>query len=71
MTLGSVIMFIHDISDLAVSLFKLTCDVASQKIQTLTYALMVGTWIYQRLWFFPLYLIKGYIDEAFNCTHYV
>lgn len=46
MTLGSVIMFIHDISDLAVSLFKLTCDVASQKVQTLTYGLMVGTWIY-------------------------
>jgi hypothetical protein len=71
LTLGSIIMLIHDISDTTVSIFKLTCDVASTKVQLFTYILMIVSWIYFRLWFFPLYLIKGYIDEAFHSSHYV
>ena len=31
LTLGSVIMLIHDLSDVFVSLFKLVCDVTSKK----------------------------------------
>lgn len=64
-------MLIHDVSDTAVSIFKLCIDVTSTKIQAASYLAMIVSWIYLRLWFFPFHLIKNYVEEAYSAPHYM
>ena len=57
LTIGAVIMFITDFTDCFVSLFKITADITSNKIQYTAGGVMLVTWIYMRVWFFPIYLM--------------
>lgn len=54
-SLGSIVMLVHDITDLTVTIFKLTIDITPIAIQTTSYVIMLVTWVYFRLWFFPFY----------------
>lgn len=64
LSMGAVIMMIHDFTDCLVSIFKITADVMNSKMQTASVVAMVAGWIYFRLWFFPFYLIQRYYDEV-------
>ena len=55
--IGSVVMLIMDASDVFVSIFKLLVDV-SEKNQVYAYLAMFAFWVYLRMWFYPVYLIK-------------
>lgn len=71
LTIGSVIMFLTDFTDCFVSLFKITADVMSNKIQYSAAAVMVVCWIYLRVWFFPIYLMQEWYSQATSSGHYV
>ena len=60
--IGAAVMLLHDITDLAVSIFKLTVDITPVYVMIPAYVLMVTSWAYVRLWFFPSKVI-GYIYE--------
>jgi len=50
---GSVIMLIMDFSDIFVAVFKMAVDV-QDTIQNFFFFLMLATWIYFRMYFFPV-----------------
>lgn len=54
--IGAVIMLIMDSSDIFVSFFKLTVDV-SPRLQFAMFVGMFVSWIYLRMWFYPVHLI--------------
>ena len=54
--IGGSIMLIMDASDVFVSIFKLTVD-AYERFTLPSFLVMLFTWIYFRIWFFPVYLI--------------
>lgn len=58
--IGAITLLIHDLSDAFVSLFKLCSDVTPKSIEAPAYVLMVGSWVYFRLWFFPVHIIYGF-----------
>ncbi len=59
-------MILHDATDFTVSIFKLTIDVTHISIQTLGYIFMVTSWIYARIWFFPVHIIGRIFEEIQN-----
>jgi hypothetical protein len=61
-------MLIMDASDIFTALFKLTVDV-SDRILIPSFVLMVSTWFYFRMWFFPIYLIKEIWIQAQATGH--
>ena len=63
MPVGSSVMLLHDITDLTVSIFKLTVDVTPFWLQLASYAQMLVTWVYFRIWFFPLHVICRIFEE--------
>jgi hypothetical protein len=56
--IGGPIMLVMDASDVFVALFKLTVDAYTEIIAFPTFISMIVSWIYLRLWFFPVYLIS-------------
>jgi ceramide synthetase len=64
--LGCIVMLVHDVTDLTVTLFKLTIDITPMVVQVFTYLLMLGTWVYFRLWFFPVHLIYHLYWECYQ-----
>ena len=50
-------MLVHDITDLAVTMFKLTVDITPLFITLFFYFTMLVSWVYFRLWFFPVHII--------------
>ena len=66
--IGGSIMLVMDASDIFTALFKLTVDV-SDRLLTPCFTIMVGTWIYFRIWFFPVYLIKEIWYQAQATGH--
>ena len=63
---GAAVMVLHDITDMTASVFKLCVDVTPFTIQMLSYALMLVSWIYFRLWFFPVHVIARIYEESQN-----
>lgn len=63
---GSITMLIHDVTDLGVTIFKLTVDVTNIVIQAIGYFPMLGAWIYFRIWFFPCYIIYKLYEECYG-----
>jgi hypothetical protein len=59
-------MLIHDVTDLSVTLFKLTIDVTHIYIQGFIYGLMLVSWVYFRLWFFPRNIIYRLYAECYS-----
>ena len=64
MPIGAAVMILHDVTDLGASIFKLTIDVTPFVIQMLGYLTMLISWVYFRLWFFPLFVIKRIYEES-------
>jgi hypothetical protein len=59
-------MLLHDVTDLTTTIFKLCVDVTPMFIQLSCYFLMTSTWVYFRLWFFPIHVIARIIEESYN-----
>ena len=64
--MGSIVMIIHDVTDLNVTLFKLTIDITPIIFQGLSYLSMLVSWVYFRLWFFPGYIIYRLWAECYG-----
>lgn len=60
--IGAVIMFVHDLPDIFVSIFKLTQDLIPMQIQFIINSSVILSWIYFRLYVFPMHLIKVYYE---------
>lgn len=71
LTIGAVIMFITDVTDCIVSLFKITADVTKPHIEYSTFLLMLSSWVYLRMWFYPVYIMKGLEEEGSASDHFV
>jgi hypothetical protein len=63
---GAAVMVLHDVTDMTASIFKLCIDVTPFPLQMLSYALMLVTWVYFRLWFFPFHVIGRIYEESQN-----
>lgn len=66
LSLGSVVMLVHDITDLTVTIFKLCIDITPVAVQLVSYLSMLVSWIYYRLWFFPGYIIYHLYWECYK-----
>ena len=62
--IGSAVMILHDITDTTMNIFKVTIDVTPIPIQAVSYFLMLFSWIYLRLWYFPFYVIGSIFEET-------
>lgn len=65
-SLGSIVMLVHDVTDLTVTIFKLSIDITPIAIQATSYGIMLLSWVYFRLWFFPFYLIYHLYWECYG-----
>ena len=65
LTQGSIVMLVHDVTDLSVTLFKLTVDVTHISVQIVSYTTLLASWIYFRIWFFPCYIIYKLYEECY------
>lgn len=63
---GAAVMILHDVTDLTTTIFKLIVDVTHLYIQLSLYFVMVSTWVYFRLWFFPTQVIARIFEESYN-----
>jgi TLC domain len=61
--IGAAVMILHDVTDMTVSIFKLSIDVTPTIIEVLGYLTMLITWVYFRLWFFPVHVIWRIFKE--------
>ena len=60
---GSVIMLIHDANDIFLYIFKLVVEIKSFKWVVTFYTLLITTWIFFRLYFFPYWALRlMYLD---------
>lgn len=66
LTQGSIVMLVHDVTDLSVTIFKLTIDVTPIAVQAVGYFSMLASWIYFRIWFFPCYIIYKLYEECYG-----
>jgi len=64
--MGSIVMLVHDITDLVVTMFKLTIDVTPIAVSVSIYFAMLVSWVYFRLWFFPRHLIYHLYEECYE-----
>jgi signal transduction histidine kinase len=60
---GAIIMLIHDASDIFVSAFRACLDVAGLSTFAPVYFMMIFTWIYFRLYYFPFKLITNLYEQ--------
>lgn len=70
--IGAAVMILHDITDLTTTIFKLTVDITPILIQALSYGTLLVTWVYFRLWYFPLHVIGRILEECYEdqiCAH--
>lgn len=64
--IGAAVMILHDLTDFAVTMFKITIDVTPQPVQAFFYGSMIVSWIYLRLWFFPVHVIYRLHEECYD-----
>lgn len=64
--IGAAVMLLHDVTDLAVSIFKLTVDITPVYVMIPAYVLMVTSWAYVRIWFFPTKVIGRLYEECYS-----
>jgi ceramide synthetase len=64
--MGSAVMFLHDVTDLTATIFKLTIDITPMLVQALGYLLLLVSWVYFRLWFFPMHVIQRLHEECYQ-----
>ena len=64
-------MLVHDVTDTAVSIFKITVDITHTWFQAFTYFIMFISWIYLRLYIFPVHIMTKLISEITPESHIV
>jgi ceramide synthetase len=64
--IGAAVMILHDLTDFAVTMFKITIDVTPFFVQTFFYATMICSWVYLRLWYFPVHVIYRLHEECYD-----
>jgi hypothetical protein len=64
--IGASVMILHDITDMAVTLFKVTIDITPFAVQGFFYGTMIVSWVYLRLWFFPAHVIYRLQEECYD-----
>ena len=69
LTLGSVLMLLTDTTDWFVCLFKLTVDITQRKVENTTYCLMLISWVYLRIWFFPCHIMEAWRAQTSTNSH--
>lgn len=62
--IGAAVMVLHDVTDLTASFFKLMIDVTPFALQMTSFVLMLVSWAYFRLYFFPVHVIGRIYEEA-------
>jgi hypothetical protein len=66
--IGSLVMFLHDISDLPLDLLRI-CGLIKWTIgQTISYVLTVLTWAYWRLWWYPTVVLMTIHRDSKSLT---
>ena len=68
---GAAVMLVHDVTDTAVSIFKITVDITHTWFQAFTYFIMFISWIYLRLYIFPVHIMTKLISEITPESHIV
>lgn len=68
--IGSVIMLVMDFSDIFVALFKISIDV-NESVQALFFYAMLGSWVYYRIWYYPMHQIMAIYYQAYDHPHVV
>ena len=66
--IGAVIMLIMDFSDIFVAIFKMAVDV-HDTIQVCFFLVMVITWTFFRIWYFPVYVLYPYYETLKTLDH--
>jgi hypothetical protein len=61
---GAAVMILHDVTDLGASIFKLVVDITPMTYQIGGYIVMVVSWVYFRLWYFPVFVIYRIYEES-------
>lgn len=62
--IGSLVMFLHDVSDLPLDALRLVSALNWQRVQVPVYALTLGAWAYWRLWYFPVAVLYSIAIES-------
>jgi TLC domain len=68
LTLGTITMFVTDMTDIFVALFKLTVDIHNS-LQYWTYGMMLVTWFYFRVFYFPIFILKEHWQQGMASGH--
>jgi len=64
--IGAAVMILHDLTDFAVTMFKITIDVTPFFVQVSFYISMIVSWVYLRLWYFPVHVIYRLHEECYD-----
>jgi hypothetical protein len=62
--IGAVIMFIHDISDVFLNVFKIVVETQKINVIYITYFTFMINWLYFRIYFFPMWAIRLYYEDC-------
>jgi len=68
---GSIIMLLCDLTDIWVSLFKTVDAIYSTRRSLPIYAMMIISWIYLRLYHYPMLLLVPVYREWESAEHFV
>lgn len=63
--IGAAIMFVHDLSDLTVTILKLVVDTTHKIVETATITVQFSSWCFLRLFIFPTHIIRGLLTEVY------
>jgi len=66
---GASIMLVHDLSDVVMSLFKLSIDTTNKICEYVGYALNLIIWIYLRNYVFPILIILPFYEQSTNTDY--
>jgi hypothetical protein len=64
--IGAAVMILHDLTDFAVTMFKITVDITPFFVQVSFYISMIVSWVYLRLWYFPVHVIYRLHEECYD-----
>jgi hypothetical protein len=68
--IGAVTMLVMDMTDIFVAMFKMAVDI-NETMQNALFTLMFFTWSYFRIYYFPVYVLYPFYEQAWSHPHYV
>lgn len=61
-------MLVHDLSDMPVTILKLTVDTTNKTIEAIVFFTMLFIWIYMRLFMFPFKILGRLLEECYSAS---